>query len=90
MKDKNSDINLISIIKVKSKFKIFIKINKVKTFFYVNSIFENDLKNILASITIISIFMNINSLNKNIFYTYLHLVLSIYIFCKLYYKNLKN
>ena len=70
LKDKNSDINLISIIKVKSKFKIFIKINKVKTFFYVNSIFENDLKNILASITIISIFMNINNLNKNIFYNY--------------------
>ena len=70
LKDKNSDINLISIIKVKSKFKIFIKVNKVKTFFYVNSIFENDLKNILASITIISIFMNINNLNKNIFYNY--------------------
>ena len=70
MKDKSSDINLISIIKVKSKFKIFIKVNKVKTFFYVNSIFENDLKNILASITIISIFMNIDSLNKNIFYNY--------------------
>ena len=70
LKDKNSDINLISIIKVKSKFKIFIKVNKVKTFFYVNSIFENDLKNILASITIISIFININSLNKNIFYNY--------------------
>ena len=70
LKDKSSDINLISIIKVKSKFKIFIKVNKVKTFFYVNSIFENDLKNILASITIISIFMNINSLNKNIFFNY--------------------
>ena len=70
LKDKSSDINLISIIKVKSKFKIFIKVNKVKTFFYVNSIFENDLKNILASITIISIFMDINSLNKNIFFNY--------------------
>ena len=33
LKDKSSDISLISIIKVKLKFKIFIKVNKVKTFF---------------------------------------------------------
>jgi murE/murF fusion protein len=43
-------------------------INKIKKYFYVNSFFENDLKNLLASITILSIYVDINKLDKNIFY----------------------
>jgi len=35
---------------------------------YSNSFFENDLKNLLATITIISIFKDIHKLDKNIFY----------------------
>jgi murE/murF fusion protein len=68
LKNKNATTNLVSIIKEKSKYKISINIDKTKKYFYLNSFFENDVKNLLASITIISIFKNINKLSKNIFY----------------------
>jgi murE/murF fusion protein len=68
LKNKSATTNLDSISKEKFKYKISININKTKKHFYSNSIFENDLKNILATITIISIFKDIHKLNKNIFY----------------------
>ena len=68
LKNKSATINLDSISKEKSKYKISININKIKKYFYSNSLFENDLKNILATITIISIFKDIHKLDKNIFY----------------------
>ena len=70
LKNKKASINLISINKIKSKYKICVKVYKQKKFFYINSIFENDLKNLLATISIISIFMNIEKLDKNIFYNH--------------------
>ena len=68
LKNKRATTYLDSISKEKSKYKIFININKIKKIFYSNSFFENDLKNLLASITIISIFKDIHKLDKNIFY----------------------
>jgi murE/murF fusion protein len=68
LKNKSATTNLDSILKEKSKYKICININKTKKYFYSNSFFENDLKNILATITIISIFKDIHKLDKNIFY----------------------
>jgi len=68
LKNKSATTNLESITKKKSKYKISININKTKKYFYLNSFFENDLKNILATITIISIFKDIHKLDKNIFY----------------------
>jgi len=68
LKNKSATINLDLISKEKSKYKITININKTKKFFYFNSLFENDLKNLLATITIISIYKDVNKLNKNIFY----------------------
>jgi len=68
LKNKKATTYLISILKEKSKYKISISINKIKKFFYSNSYFENDLNNLLATITIISIFKDINNLDKNIFY----------------------
>ena len=68
LKHKNATVNLISVLKKKSKYKIYININKTKKYFYFNSFFENDLKNLLATITIISIYKDINKLDKNIFY----------------------
>ena len=47
---------------------MFININKIKKYFYVNSFFENDLKNLLATIVIISIYKDIHKIDKNIFY----------------------
>ena len=68
LKNKSATVNLDSISKEKSKYKIFVNIKKIKKFFYTNSFFENDLKNLLATITIISIYKNIHELDKNIFY----------------------
>jgi len=68
LKNKSATTNLVSISKEKSKYKISININKKKIYFYSNSFFENDLKNLLATITIITIFKDIHKLDKNIFY----------------------
>ena len=68
LKNKSATTNLSSILKKKSKYKISININKKKKYFYSNSFFENDLKNLLATITIISIFKDIHKIDKNIFY----------------------
>ena len=66
--NKSATTNLDSISKKKSKYKISININKTKKSFYLNSFFDNDLKNLLASITIISIFKDMHKLDQNIFY----------------------
>ena len=70
LKKKSANVNLDSILKNKFKYEIFINVNKTKKCFYYNSIFENDLKNLLATITIISIYKDINKLDKNIFYNH--------------------
>ena len=59
-----------SIKRKKSKFHVSIDINKKKKIFYTSTNFENNIKNLLCAITIISIFKNIKNLNKNIFYNY--------------------
>ena len=70
LKNKSATINLDSISKNKSKYKISVNINKTKKNFYFNSFFESDLKNLLATITIISIFKDVHKLDKNIFYNH--------------------
>ena len=70
LKNKSADIFLKKIVKEKSKYKIFVNINKIQTYFYVRSIFENNLKNLLAAIAIISIFKDTQKLDKNIFFDY--------------------
>jgi len=65
-----ANVFLRKIVKEKSKYKIVINIDKKDTFFYVKSVFENNLKNLLAAITIISIFKDIQKLDKNIFFDY--------------------
>ena len=70
LKNKSADIFLKKIVKEKSKYKIFVNINKKQTYFYVKSIFENNLKNLLAAIAIISIYKDTQKLDKNIFFDY--------------------
>ena len=70
IKKRNSTISLLSIKKEKLKYKVLISINNKKKYFYINSIFENYLENLLATILIISIFKNILKLDKNIFYNF--------------------
>ena len=67
---KNADVYIKRIYKLKNKFKILLNIDKKEKFFFSSSIFENNLKNILAAIAIISIFKDINRLNSNIFYNF--------------------
>ena len=67
---KNTNVYIKKIIKQKNKYKITVNVNKNNKTFFVKSIFENSLKNILATITVISIFKNIDKLNKNIFYKF--------------------
>ena len=70
IKNKNSNIYLNSIKKEKLRYKIFVTINNINKYFYFNTCFENDIKNLLASIAIISIYKNIDKLDHNFFYNY--------------------
>jgi MurE/MurF fusion protein len=67
---KKANIRLNYIKKVKLKFKVSIYINDYKKYFFVSSNFKNNIKNLLAAITIISIFKDIRSLDKNFFYNF--------------------
>ena len=73
LKKKSSTINLNFIKKEKLKYKVSININKSKKFFYLNSNFENDIKNFLAAVAIISIFKDVKKFNSNIFYNHKNL-----------------
>ena len=66
----DANVYIKKITKLKNKFKILININKQQKKFFVKSIFESNLKNILAAITVISIFKDIKKLNENIFYNF--------------------
>jgi MurE/MurF fusion protein len=68
IKNKNSNIRLNKIVKEKNKFKLIIKINEKQIYFYIPNNYENHIKNILATITIMSLYINVIKLDKNIFY----------------------
>jgi len=67
---KKSDIKLNFIKKKGKKYKVFIIKGNQKLCFYSSSNFESYIKNLLATLTVISIFKDINKLKKNIFYNY--------------------
>ncbi len=67
IKSQKADIKLISINKENKKFKLSIKVNKINSCFLVSNDFQNNIYNILASLAVISIYINILKLNKNIF-----------------------
>ena len=74
MNKKSSEVNLNSIKKVNLKYRVSININNFVKYFYINTNFENEIKNLLAAVSIISIFRNTLKLDKNIFYD--HKILS--------------
>ena len=65
--NQNADIKLNNIIKNKNKYNIFVKINKFKINFIISNNFQNHIYNILAALTVNSIFFDISKLDKNIF-----------------------
>ena len=67
IKNKNSNVKLVSVKKIKKKFKINVNINEKKIYFMIANNFENNILNILAAITTISIFFNTSKISKNLF-----------------------
>ncbi len=67
IKSLKADIKLISIKQQDKKFKLNIKINKINRCFLVSNSFQTNIYNILASLAVMSIYINILRLNKNIF-----------------------
>ena len=65
---KKGDVYLYYIKKELKKYKVCIKINNQNKYFFVNSIYENYLRNLLACITILYILDDISSLNPFSFY----------------------
>jgi MurE/MurF fusion protein len=67
IKKEDTNVKLISIKKIGQKFKIIIKINNLKSYFFISNDFQNNILNILASLTIMNIFMDVSKLDHNIF-----------------------
>ncbi len=67
IKSQKSNIKLMNIKKVANKFKATIKVNNFKTYFLIPNDFQNNILNILAALTVMSIFFNISKISKNIF-----------------------
>ena len=67
IKSKYSNIKFMNIKKFKKRFKVTIKINHLKTYFLIPNDFENYIYNILAALAVMSIFLDISKINKNIF-----------------------
>ena len=67
IKNKDSNIKLISIKKVTKKFKVIIEINNIKTYFLISNNFENNILNILATLAVMSIFLDISKISKHVF-----------------------
>ena len=65
--NKISNIKLISIKRFGKRFKAIIKINNLKTYFLISNNFQNHILNILASLTVMSIFLDVSKISKNIF-----------------------
>ena len=70
LKKDSANIYMIRVSKLKNKYKIFVSINNKKRYFFVEYIFESFLKNILATLAVISIYTDIGKLEKNIFLNY--------------------
>ena len=65
--NQNANIKLVSIKKITNKFKATIRVNNLKTYFFISNNFQNNILNILAALAVMSIFIDISKLKKNIF-----------------------
>ena len=67
IKNKDSNIKLLNQKKIGKRFRILIQTNNLKTYFYISNDFQNNIYNILATLAVMSIFLDISNINKNIF-----------------------
>ena len=65
--NQNANIKLIGIKKIANKFKATIRINNLKTYFFISNNFQSNILNILAALSVMSIFFDISKLKKKIF-----------------------
>ncbi len=66
-KKKNTNVHIKKVLKEKNKYKIILKIDNKKKYFYIRKNYNNFLYNLLASITIMHIYIDVFKLNKNLF-----------------------
>ena len=67
IKNQTSNVRLMNIRKKGSNFEIFIKVDNFIKNFLVSNDFQNNIYNILASLTVMNIYINIHKLSKKIF-----------------------
>ena len=67
IKSKKANVKLIHIKKVGKRFKAIIEINNLKRYFFISNNFQNNILNILAALTVMSIFLDISKISKNMF-----------------------
>ncbi len=67
IKNKNSYTKLIKIKKFNKRYKIFLKVGSEILFFFLNNNFQNHIQNLLATITILSLYFDLKKIPKNIF-----------------------
>ena len=67
IKNDKSNVKLIGIKRQGKNFKVEVQLNKSKRYFLLSNNFQNNIYNVLAAIAIMSIYINIFKLNKNIF-----------------------
>jgi murE/murF fusion protein len=65
--NQDGNVKLVSIKKTSNKFKATIRVNNLKTYFFISNNFQNNILNILAALAVINIFIDISKLKKNIF-----------------------
>ena len=67
IKNKSSMIKLVKIVKIKTKYELFIKVNRLLFSFYSDNKNKSNLYNILATLATINLYTNIKDLKKDIF-----------------------
>ena len=67
IRNKNSNVKFLGIKNKGKYFQLYIQVNKLKKYFLVSNNFHNNIYNILAALAIMSIYINISQLSKNIF-----------------------
>ncbi|WP_435149811.1 UDP-N-acetylmuramoyl-tripeptide--D-alanyl-D-alanine ligase [Candidatus Pelagibacter bacterium nBUS_32] len=67
IRSKNSNIKLLNIKKEADTYKATIKVNNFKTYFLIQNNFQNNILNILATLAVMSIYLDISKIDKNIF-----------------------
>jgi len=67
IRNKNSNVKFLGIKNKGKYFQLYIQVNRLKKYFLVSNNFHNNIYNILAALAIMSIYINISQLSKNIF-----------------------